>query len=460
MKNLLPFETSIYDDLPVNVFIYKAVMDSENNICDYRIVYGNKTFISSWKKFYGDMIFFGASVVTSKLFDDKVLSMMKNFYSEEPHAFSTYLHDKKINVHLQPILNLPKPYGGFIFMKVTDYEESVTQRHFLHSIKQMQVAGVLLREKIDGSYECVFASKEFAQLMECSEDEALKIMSGKGYIWTTYVDDRLAVKRMFRRKISEDGKKYLTIRKITAQNNVIWCKVYYSFIEEFGESYVYGTYFDVTSSKVYAERLRTTYMTMGNSFYRENERTLGVFRVNITKNKIEDLKGRDLFTTDSTMRPYSEVIRLRAISYTIEEEQEYFLRQLSVENLTRKYLTGQNQITFLKSDMFENLTNEKFDIIVSNPPYIKKEVIRELENQVQKEPHIALDGGIDGLDFYRDIIKNSYKYLKYEGYLCLEIGFDQKNDVIDLIEKEEKFSNTYSKKDLFDNDRIVITQLR
>ena len=346
MKNLLPFETSIYDDLPVNVFIYKAVMDSENNICDYRIVYGNKTFISSWKKFYGDMIFFGASVVTSKLFDDKVLSMMKNFYSEEPHAFSTYLHDKKINVHLQPILNLPKPYGGFIFMKVTDYEESVTQRHFLHSIKQMQVAGVLLREKIDGSYECVFASKEFAQLMECSEDEALKIMSGKGYIWTTYVDDRLAVKRMFRRKISEDGKKYLTIRKITAQNNVIWCKVYYSFIEEFGESYVYGTYFDVTSSKVYAERLRTTYMTMGNSFYRENERTLGVFRVNITKNKIEDLKGRDLFTTDSTMRPYSEVIRLRAISYTIEEEQEYFLRQLSVENLTRKYLTGQNQITF------------------------------------------------------------------------------------------------------------------
>ena len=120
----------------------------------------------------------------------------------------------------------------------------------------------------------------------------------------------------------------------------------------------------------------------------------------------------------------------------------------------------ENQITFLKSDMFENLTNEKFDIIVSNPPYIKKEVIRELENQVQKEPHIALDGGIDGLDFYRDIIKNSYKYLKYEGYLCLEIGFDQKNDVIDLIEKEEKFSNTYSKKDLFDNDRIVITQLR
>ncbi len=120
----------------------------------------------------------------------------------------------------------------------------------------------------------------------------------------------------------------------------------------------------------------------------------------------------------------------------------------------------ENQITFISSDMFTNLNEEKFDIIVSNPPYIKTNVIKNLDIQVQNEPYIALDGGKDGLDFYKKIINESYKYLKYNGYLCLEIGFDQKIDVIELIENTESFTGTYSKKDLFDNDRIIVTRLK
>ena len=72
---------------------------------------------------------------------------------------------------------------------------------------------------------------------------------------------------------------------------------------------------------------------------------------------------------------------------------------------------------------------------------------------------MALNGGKDGLYFYRKIVSNAYQYLKYKGYLCLEIGFDQKIDVIELIENEEKFENTYSKKDLYNNDRIIVTRL-
>ena len=120
----------------------------------------------------------------------------------------------------------------------------------------------------------------------------------------------------------------------------------------------------------------------------------------------------------------------------------------------------ENQITFISSDMFTNLNEEKFDIIVSNPPYIKTNVIKNLDIQVQNEPYIALDGGKDGLDFYKKIINESYQYLKYNGYLCLEIGFDQKIDVIELIENTESFTGTYSKKDLFDNDRIIVTRLK
>ncbi len=134
-------------------------------------------------------------------------------------------------------------------------------------------------------------------------------------------------------------------------------------------------------------------------------------------------------------------------------------KALSIAKLNATNNDVEDRITFVSSDLFQNISEEKYDIIVSNPPYIKRKVIKTLDKEVKKEPIIALDGGNDGLDFYKKIIGNAYQYLKYKGYLCLEIGYDQKDEVIDLINKEEKYIDTYSKKDLFDNDRIVITKL-
>ena len=134
-------------------------------------------------------------------------------------------------------------------------------------------------------------------------------------------------------------------------------------------------------------------------------------------------------------------------------------KALSVAKLNAKNNDVENQITFVESDLFNGLAKEKYDIIVSNPPYIRKDVIKTLDKEVQKEPKIALDGGYDGLDFYRKIIHQSEEYLKFKGYLCLEIGYDQKIDVIELIEKEEKYVDTYCKKDLYGNDRVIITKL-
>lgn len=134
-------------------------------------------------------------------------------------------------------------------------------------------------------------------------------------------------------------------------------------------------------------------------------------------------------------------------------------KALSVAKKNAKNNEVENQITFIESDLFKNLKKEKYDMIVSNPPYIKRDIIKTLDKEVQKEPKIALDGGYDGLDFYRKIIKKSYEYLKFKGYLCLEIGYDQKIDVIELIENEEKYIDTYCKKDLYGNDRVIITKL-
>ena len=115
--------------------------------------------------------------------------------------------------------------------------------------------------------------------------------------------------------------------------------------------------------------------------------------------------------------------------------------------------THKTDITFIKSDMFKKIL-DKFDIIVSNPPYIKKSEIEKLDDSVKNfEPYIALDGGNDGLDFYRKIADLAPKFLNKNGKLYLEIGFDQGQSVPKLL--ENNFKNIEIFKDLDNNDRIV-----
>ena len=117
------------------------------------------------------------------------------------------------------------------------------------------------------------------------------------------------------------------------------------------------------------------------------------------------------------------------------------------------------KVEFIESNLFEQINGKKFDIIVSNPPYIKNEEIKSLSKQVQNEPYIALAGGEDGLDFYRKIIDEAYKYINKNGYLCLEIGYDQKEDLIKLIKQNENYEYENCIKDLSNNDRCIIAKI-
>lgn len=118
------------------------------------------------------------------------------------------------------------------------------------------------------------------------------------------------------------------------------------------------------------------------------------------------------------------------------------------------------QIKFMESDLFSALKTgfggSKFHMIVSNPPYIKSEVIPSLQREiVEHEPLIALDGGVDGLDFYRRIIMEAPLYLKKNAVLLMEIGHDQGDDLKSLIAESGKYKEPILIQDLTNMDRVM-----
>ena len=124
--------------------------------------------------------------------------------------------------------------------------------------------------------------------------------------------------------------------------------------------------------------------------------------------------------------------------------------QVAEENASKQKVGA----VFVESDLFDKVEGT-YDIIVSNPPYIRTSVIKELQEEVKlHDPYAALDGKEDGLFFYREIIKKSKEYLKKGGRLYFEIGYDQGEDVKKLME-EAGFSEVTVKKDLAGLDRVV-----
>jgi release factor glutamine methyltransferase len=94
----------------------------------------------------------------------------------------------------------------------------------------------------------------------------------------------------------------------------------------------------------------------------------------------------------------------------------------------------QNRFQLKKSDLFAAIEAKKFDLIISNPPYIEAAQIENLADEVRLfEPRLALDGGIDGLDFYRRIAKESANFLKPAGFVAVEVGHDQAQKVVEIF---------------------------
>ena len=152
------------------------------------------------------------------------------------------------------------------------------------------------------------------------------------------------------------------------------------------------------------------------------------------------------------------------IALSILKEKKFFLGtgvdlsqgSIDICKYNANKLGVSNRIKLLKSDV-DNLNFGKYDLIVSNPPYIKKFDLKKLNKEViNYEPKLALDGGLEGLSVIRKVIRKSSELIKLNGKLILEIGYDQREPVIKML-NENNFYNNKILKDLAKNDRCIIS---
>lgn len=171
----------------------------------------------------------------------------------------------------------------------------------------------------------------------------------------------------------------------------------------------------------------------------------------IKKSKKDSFRILDLCTG-------SGIIAITLKKEIVEKHTEIVASDISEKSLSIAIENANNNnnnanITFIKSDLFDNISG-KFDLIISNPPYISyKDKITIKDSVLNYDPHLALFAEEDGIYFYRKIIENAVHYLSKDGVIFFEIGYDQKDKILELGKNNNFITTVY--KDINDRDRIA-----
>ena len=169
----------------------------------------------------------------------------------------------------------------------------------------------------------------------------------------------------------------------------------------------------------------------------------------IKKSKKDSFRILDLCTG-------SGIIAITLKKEIVEKYTEIVASDISEKALSIAIENANNNnanITFIKSDLFDNISG-KFDLIISNPPYISyKDKITIKDSVLNYDPHLALFAEEDGIYFYRKIIENANQYLENDGTIFLEIGYDQKEKILELGKRNNFITTVY--KDINGKDRIA-----
>ena len=130
-------------------------------------------------------------------------------------------------------------------------------------------------------------------------------------------------------------------------------------------------------------------------------------------------------------------------------------KALDIAHFNAEKFNVDDKITFYEGNLFEPLAGQTFEVIVSNPPYVSTADFKNLQPEIENEPEIALEGGADGLDFYRKIVEAAPKFLSDDGFLAMELGFKQSPAVKKLIEDNGNFKQIEIWKDLAGIERVI-----
>ena len=340
----LPFDTSAYETLSISAFICEAAVN-EKNIDDLKIVYANKIFMSNWSS-HRSKNFIGALLIEDHIVDEETAQKMNNCFNH-PHSINSYLIFANLYVRFEPILLQSEKYIGFLIVHLTNEDPKDERIRFLSNIRQLGNMSILIQQ-YDDRFEPLYVSPEYAWKMESTVENTLNMISDSNFEKTIHADDRELINFMLTNHYAPDGGENIQIRKITSSGKIIWVNAHYAFIEYLDEKYIYITYFDITTLKENEMRTAALYeRTRADLESMANDSLLSL-RLNLTKNVVEECRGRELYSMDRVGKEIFANIDERLNYFLIERDRQRFKETFSSQKMIESYKNGKSFI----SDIF------------------------------------------------------------------------------------------------------------
>ena len=209
----------------------------------------------------------------------------------------------------------------------------------------LETSSVLMKVEEDGeNYFPIRCSKEFSEMIEGTEEEYIQQKS-KSELESIHPDDREEVEYLFKNRRAKDGKKNLTIRKQTLKGNWLWLNVHFAFVEEDGVWYAYLTYFDVTKIVQGEQHAKKMYANVSAELENIASESLVALRLNLTKDIVEDCRGKEVFDVDIKGQHISENFDRRLSAFPLERDRKNFLNNFTTEKLLQSYEDGKKNLS-------------------------------------------------------------------------------------------------------------------
>ena len=210
--------------------------------------------------------------------------------------------------------------------------------------KSIDNSAVIMKVEEDGKYFPIWCSKEFTKMIEGTEEDFIR-QEKNDAMNNIHPDDREEVEYLFKHRTTKSGTKNLNIRRKTLKGKWIWVNVHYAFVEEGGTVYAYCDYFDVTKIKESELRARRLYENIRTELENFSNESLVSLRLNLTKDIVEECRGKEIFDVDISGMKISDNFAKRLEFLPLERDRKKFAEKFCKENFLKCYASGENVLS-------------------------------------------------------------------------------------------------------------------